>query len=153
MATNENIAARAWRETFNNPANSQDENVAAIAQREYTRAWHQALFNYQTNNQNENAALMAWLDIGYRADREPDASWYRSSNHRPPSHGEIEYRRREEERINKIKSSWKFKVLKIMGRNLYDTEAEADEATLKLIEEKEREIPRNPPPGGWAPFK
>jgi len=91
--------------------------------------------------------------IGYRADREPDASWYRPSNHRPPSQGEIEYRRREEERINKIKSSWGFKWRRFFAGNLYDTEAEADEATLKLIEEKEREIPRNPPPGGWAPFK
>ena len=68
----------------------------------------------------ENVAARAWREsmarvIGYRADREPDASWYRPSNHRPPSQREVEYRRREEERIRKMKDSFYFKSQKFFG--------------------------------------
>jgi len=47
-------------------------------------------------------ALGIGKPAGYRAGREPDASWYRPSNHRPPSQAEIEQdkelRRRNEAR-------------------------------------------------------
>jgi len=80
--------------------------------------------------------------IGYRAGREPDASWYRPNNHRPPSQGEIEYRRREEERIRKMKDSFYFKSQKFFGGE--------EEDILKQMEEREKQLEPIIPRPSWS---
>jgi len=80
--------------------------------------------------------------IGYRADREPDASWYRPSPHKPPKKGEIEYRRREEDRIQKMKDSFYFKSQKFFGRE--------EEDILKQMEEEEKRPSPIMPRPSWS---
>jgi hypothetical protein len=81
MANDENIAEKAWREIVERRPR---ENSATMALREFN--------NRMANSPSDNVAAIAWREFntranltGYRADREPDASWYRPSNHRPPS--------------------------------------------------------------------
>jgi len=120
MATNENVALMAWREMLN-LANNPTQNAAAMALRDMQ--WGTSL-------------------MGYRADREPDASWYRPSSHRPPNQREIEYRRREEERILKMKNSMFFKIQKRLGGK--------EEDILKQMEEREKQPEPIIPRPSWS---
>jgi len=58
-------------------------------------------------------------------------------------------RRRQEE----MKDSRTFSFWKFFMKNLYNTNEELEKAVLEQMEKDEDDIPNNPPPGGWLPFK